>query len=518
MTATGPVPDLVDLRLVPAVLAAWSGALVVVALPPVAAVVAGAVLGVTAGGLVAAGAGRRAGATAGRGRRRHVAAGGDWRGLGAAPAARRGSAVLALAVAAAVLVAGAAHGASRASVVRGVAAADVAGTVRFEGRVAQEPAPLPPAWPGAPERSRVLVAVDRAGGQPVSGQVVVLGPETAVAVGDRVTVTGAWRPLPGTERAAGLVLADEVPRVRSAGRPWDGLSARLRDGVEARAAAVGPAAALLPGLAVGRTARLDPGLRADLRTAGLTHLTAVSGAHFTLVTALLVLLVTLARGPRGVRVAAAVVGGAALLLLVHASPSVVRAAAMGAVGVAGLATGRPARAPAALATACVGLLLADPWLARDVGMALSAAATAALVLLAPPLVDRWEGRLGRGAAAVLAVPVAAQLACGPLVVVVGGGVATYGVPANVVAAPAVAPATVLGLLTALLDPVAPGAAAVTAHAGAAATWWIAAVARTVARLPGAELPWLPGPAGVAVLLVASAAAAALLLRPGRPGR
>ena len=94
------------------------------------------------------------------------------------------------------------------------------------------------------------------------------------------------------------------------------------------------------------------------------------------------------------------------------------------------------------------LLLLDPWLTLSVGFSLSAAATASLILLAPRLARAWAPDGGRrfAVALVLAVPVSAQLACAPLLVLIGGEVSTYGVLANLVVLPAVAPVTILGLI------------------------------------------------------------------------
>ena len=104
---------------------------------------------------------------------------------------------------------------------------------------------------------------------------------------------------------------------------------------------------------------------------------------------------------------------------------------------------------------CV-LLLHDPGLARDAGFALSVAATAAIVLLAPG----WSRRLReRGwpsvVADALAVSAAAGLATAPIVAGLFGTVSLVSLPANLLAAPAVAPATVLGLLAAVVGVLVP---------------------------------------------------------------
>ena len=91
----------------------------------------------------------------------------------------------------------------------------------------------------------------------------------------------------------------------------------------------------------------------------------------------------------------------------------------------------------------------------------------------------------------MAVSVVAQVAVAPLIAGIGGGVPVGGVVANLLAAPAVAPATVTGLLAALVGLVAPGPAGVVALPGAWAVGWIAQVARTTADV-APPLPWPQG--------------------------
>lgn len=307
-----------------------------------------------------------------------------------------------------------------------------------------------------------------------------------------------------------------TPRVLKEPSPWRAAAGGVRASVDALASALpGDAGALLPGVTVGDTSAVPDELTQAMRDAGLTHLTAVSGAHFTLVAGLVLGLAGLVRLPRALRVLAALATGVGLVLLVHPTPSVLRAAAMGSVALLGMLVGRPARAPAALATTVVVLLVVDPWLASELGFVLSVLATAGLVLLGPVLVERWSGALGRPVAVALAAPVAAQLVCAPAVLVVQPSVSLVAVPANLVVAPAVAPATVLGLLAALVDPWWPAGGVLLSRLAGAACWWIGAVARWAADAPGARVPWLAGPVGVLLLVTATVAGTRLLLRPGR---
>ncbi|WP_448059885.1 ComEC/Rec2 family competence protein [Cellulomonas hominis] len=482
-----------DLRLVPAALAAWCAAYVVVVMP-VRVAALGAVL---------------AGVAAGVATVRHPT-----------PARRaRGQVVLVAGIVAAVLGAGAVQLAARQS--GGLAAAvaerapvEVAGTVR------SDPQPLA----GAPGRFRVLLSVDllRLDGRwrPAAAPVQVLGGGTwaDVVYGSCISARGRLLPTePGRRAAAGLSAASG-PELVTAPPGWLRATAGLRAGLVALASGVpGDAGDLLPGVAVGDTSAVGDELAQAMRVSGLTHLTAVSGAHFSLVGAVVLAGVGAVGIPRVVRAVLVAVVLAGFVVLVHPGPSVVRAAAMGAVGVAGLALGRPARSVAALAVAVVVLLVADPWLARDIGFVLSVVATCGIVGLTAPLAARGAPWTGRTLAQAIAVPVAAQVACAPVLLVLEPAVSVYAVPANLVVAPAVAPATVLGLLATLAAPWWPGGAAVLAHLAGAACWWIATVARTAARLPGAHVDWAAGPVGVVLLALVSTAVVALLLGIRAPG-
>lgn len=498
--------DRADLRIAPPAVAAWAAAALVAGGRPGRA--AGLALG-AAGLLLVLGA---AGTALARRRRR------DDR---AAPVV-----ALLLAAVGAVLAGGGAQAAARdgwlADLVADGAVVTLTGTVREGGA-------LPASWPGAQGRMRWVVAAEAAVARgrsgAVLGEVEVLAPAGApqghggdgapLGAGARVQVVGRLSEATRPGRPARLTAARPPQVLRAPPGPLR-VAGRVRDAVDALADELpGDAGALLPGVTVGDTSRVPEDLQAAMRTAGLTHLVAVSGAHFSLVAALASVGVAALGLPRALRAGAVVLSMAAMVLVVQPSSSVVRAAVMGTVGALGTAAGRRARAPAALAAAVLVLLVHDVGLATDLGFVLSVVATAALVLAGEPLTQRWSGRLGRPAAAALAVPVAAQVACAPVVLALSPTLATYGVPANVLAAPAVAPATVLGLAAGVAGTVWPAAGEALATLAGAACWWIARVARVCAALPGAQLAWLPGPAGALLLaLVGAAVLGTALARSG----
>ncbi|WP_239314077.1 ComEC/Rec2 family competence protein [Plantactinospora mayteni] len=333
--------------------------------------------------------------------------------------------------------------------------------------------------------------------------------------GQRVTATGRLAAPRGGDLTAAVLTVSTPPVLRGTPSWAQRVAGSLRAGLQ-RACAPLPSepGGLLPGLVVGDTSRLEPAVEEDFLTTGMTHLTAVSGSNVAIVVGLVLLLARWARaGPW----LAAVLCGIALVgfvILARPSPSVVRAGTMGAIGLLALAVGRPRAALPALAGAVTVLVVVDPELAGDAGFALSVLATGGLLLLAP----RWRDALRRrgvpaGAAEALAIPAAAQLACAPVVAGLSGTISLVAVPANLLAVPAVAPATVLGVTAAVLSPVWPAGAEGVAWLGGWPAWWLVLVARYGARLPAGTLPWLDGMAGGLLL---GALTVALLIATRRP--
>ncbi|MFI9643831.1 ComEC/Rec2 family competence protein [Micromonospora sp. NPDC051925] len=354
-----------------------------------------------------------------------------------------------------------------------------------------------------------------------------------VAVGVRLLVLAtdpAWRSLlPGQRLSAqgrltaprggdltAAVLTTSVPPVPHGPPPWlQRAAGTLRAGLQ-RACEPLPdePGGLLPGLVVGDTSRLPATVEEDFRTTGMTHLNAVSGSNVAIVVGAVLLLVRWSRaGPR----AGALLCGLALVgfvILVRPSPSVVRAATMGAIGLLALATGRPRVALPALGAAVLVLVLVDPDLAGDPGFALSVLATGGLLLLAPGWRDALRRRgVPAGLAEALAVPAAAQLACGPVVAGISGTVSLVAVPANLLVVPAIAPATVLGVLAAVVSPLWPAGAEFAAWLASWPAWWLVTVAGVGARLPLGTVPW---PGGVPGALLLAGATVGLLLAIRRP--
>jgi competence protein ComEC len=295
------------------------------------------------------------------------------------------------------------------------------------------------------------------------------------------------------------------------------IAARVRTAFAdaARSALPADQAAMLPALVLGDTSTLTGPTVDEFRAAGLTHLTAVSGANVTIVCGA-VLLAAAVVGPR-VAVAMAALALTAFVVVVQPSASVLRAAVMGAITLLAIVAHRRRQAIPALSATVLILMIGVPELAVDIGFALSASATAALVVIAPiwsrRLVDRgWPKPLADAAS----VAVAAQLVTAPLVAGMSGTVSLVSVAANLAVVVVIAPITVIGTAAAALSAFWPAAAQFLVRFTGPELWWLLRVARWASAVPGAVVPVPSGAAGV--FCVAAAGIGSVVLWRWRWGR
>jgi competence protein ComEC len=242
-------------------------------------------------------------------------------------------------------------------------------------------------------------------------------------------------------------------------------------------------AQLARGFVLGEDDGIDAATVEDFRRAGLSHLLAVSGQNVALLALLAMPLLAVLGLPLRVRLVWILAAIVVYVPLAGAGPSIVRAGVMGAIAVLATLAGRRSSRLYALALAAIVTLAIDPGIAADVGWQLSFAAVLGILALAQPLrraiasrigTRSWRGALAEGAA----VTVAATLATAPLIAFHFEAVSTMTLVANLLALPAIAPATWLGMLTALAAQV-PGfpvailnalAAPLLAYIAQVATW------------------------------------------------
>jgi len=306
-------------------------------------------------------------------------------------------------------------------------------------------------------------------------------------VGERLTMIGRLSPSESSDTAAEF----NALRIGPADQPawWWAASSHMRAAVtEAVSGAGEEPSALIPALVHGDDRRVSKSVKDDFRRSGLTHLLAVSGTNLTIVL-VTILLVGRAAGirRRGQWILGAI-AVAGFVVLARPDPSVLRAAAMGSVGLAALGYGRRGGVRA-LSWAVIVLLVIDPWLSKSVGFILSVCATAGILLLAPRFTVALGRHMPQWCAIAIAVPIAAQLACTPVIAAISGQISIGAIFANIAAGPAVAPATVTGLLGGAIALISvPASHLVGAFAGLCARW-ILFVGHSCAALPGVSAEW-----------------------------
>ncbi len=251
---------------------------------------------------------------------------------------------------------------------------------------------------------------------------------------------------------------------------------------------------------------LSEGLRQRFRASGLYHLLAVSGQNVVLVAAGALALAWLLGIPRWLGEIGALGAIAGYVLAVGAQPSVIRAGVSGAlVSLAWLAARAVDRWHFFLLGALV-LLAWNPYTLLDPGFQLSFAAVAAIFLLVPRLLRLLEGYpVSARLAGVLAVSTACGVATAPILWLQFHAVPLLTVPANALAAPAVAPLLALAFAAALAGLISPPAAAALAWLNGWCAAYLAACARVIGGTPGAQVR--SGRSLVELLLVGGAIAA-----------
>ena len=342
------------------------------------------------------------------------------------------------------------------------------------------------------------------------GRVRVFGDERLLDH-DRGTVFDAYASVSASDRPSLSGVTAAVRGTVDVVKHPDDHITRVRDGLRDAASGlpIGPDR-LVPAMTLGDERGFGTADQDMMTASGLAHLTAVSGANVAMIVGAAVWLFAWAP-PKG-RVVVAAVTLAAFVAVVGTEPSVLRALVTGMVGLLAVVVGRRGQALPALLAGAIVLIVAFPDLSVSIGFALSVAATAGLVLAAAPMTHRLlripgVARLPAPLVRATAVALVAHIATVPVLALTLGEVSHVSVLANLAAAPAVGPVTILGTLAAVaallgLGPV----VAVLVHAAAPFAWWVYAVGTAAAGMPGASGEM--GAAGALVFLALAAAAIA----------
>lgn len=303
--------------------------------------------------------------------------------------------------------------------------------------------------------------------------------------GQSVTAEGSLRASKEARVAAMFLVRGEVTVETKASR-WASALGSIRTHLRALCGS-GDAGALIPGMVLGDTSLQTPEFKSDMRRSGLTHLVAVSGANFAIISFFVLWCMQWLFRSLHTRLIFTAVALSSFIALVRPSPSVLRAAAMASVVLFARGVGKRSDPLPALGFAIAAVVIGDPWQARDPGFALSVLATAGLLLLSPRIA-RWLGRFVPSfVAGALSPPIAAVVMCAPILVALSGYLGPMTVIANLLAAPMVAPITIIGFVAALISPISANVSSLLIFIIKWPAGWIAGVAHWAAGFPVLEM-------------------------------
>ena len=251
------------------------------------------------------------------------------------------------------------------------------------------------------------------------------------------------------------------------------------------------ARALVPGMSLGDDHQASAQMRNDMKTVSFAHLTAVSGAHMS------ILLMTIGLLSPRKKQWKLVVQLAVLLLfvaLVGPQASVLRSFGVSLIAFGGMWLNREGGIYSSLSAVVMAVCLLSPFEACSLGFCLSVLATWGVSVPA-----RWISHEGEkiGVAtenawiprmsALLAIPLGAQLATLPVMISMNSWIGLWSIPAQILISPFVTPVTIASFAAAL-------GAQLYAPLGFACAWiaswgtaWISAVATLFSSLPGARV-------------------------------
>ena len=322
--------------------------------------------------------------------------------------------------------------------------------------------------------------------------------KTDVELDSGCHLAGIFRAVPHVEGALSWMLKAQASPEISCDRLSD--VATLRSSFSQALSGVTPdATALVAGLAIGDDSKLSLVSKRAMQTVSLTHLTAVSGANCVIVIGLVAMLLRRLPISRALRISLCAFALFGYVATVGMQPSVLRAATMTLVLMLCTFFGRPIRPMHSLSFAVIILLIADPFMATQIGFALSVAATFGLLTLTPMIFAKLRKRMPNWLAASFSVAAAAQVWCLPLLLELQGGIPTYSLIANALAEPMVALITVLGILALLIAPVWPAVASMLSWLASIPAAAILEIAGNLSRWNLATFWWPTGTQGALLL-------------------
>ncbi len=194
-------------------------------------------------------------------------------------------------------------------------------------------------------------------------------------------------------------------------------------------------------------------LTQDIRNAGISHVTAVSGMHTSLLMSFVLLISGYFSYNRKLKAKVVIFILLFYMLLTGLSPSVIRSVIMSSCAMFGVLAGRKTDSFLLLLYAAVVMLTLNPYLCFSPSFALSFLSTAGLILLVPKINAKYK--VSSPPMELFVITLVANISTLPYVIWNFGSYSWIGFVSNLIIVPLVQFVFVGGALTVLLSPLAP---------------------------------------------------------------
>lgn len=242
-------------------------------------------------------------------------------------------------------------------------------------------------------------------------------------------------------------------------------------------------------LLCGYRAKLNDELYQSFQVCGLAHIVAVSGAHLSIVVALVACLLGALHAPRRVASGAELMFVLGYLLFTAAPISALRSAVMVVLLIVARTTRRK-NAPLNSLALCIGVFVfVNPISALSVSFALSALSTLGIVLFSP-LISSWFQHLAmpKAITSAVALTLASTVMATPFSAAIFSKASLIALLANAIAAPLFAPVCALAMLAACTCVLPDGAAGLCVACAKMASGLFGGLVQVLACIPHASVP------------------------------
>lgn len=341
------------------------------------------------------------------------------------------------------------------------------GKITFEGLILEEPKEKMKNTQIVAESERVI---DDDDAKLVQGKVLITLPRGAdFQYGDKIEISGKlqtpekfvedfdWPEYLRKDRIYSTMYNPEIKKMSSNnGNPLITnllfLKAKLKNTAEVL---LPPEGALLSSMTLNDESRTTENLKNKLSSAGLSHITAISGMHIVILFEIFIFLFLALGLWRWQATIFSILFLTFYILLIGAPVSAVRAVIMGGLLYVGMAFGRQVQSSRTIVFAATGMVIVNPLiLTRDVGFQLSFLASLGLIYLLPILKAKW-GAEDSGLKNLICATLAAQIFCLPILIYNFGQIPILSPLANILVVPILSYLLVISFLFLILGAIFP---------------------------------------------------------------